>query len=712
MADVKNSGIFDGYINQVWDYFRGHTMRVRMGVLGYWEGRVNGDTFTLTCKESNYWKPGDVATIGKPSTTDAIEGAGAFASGDVISLTVQAMFCGAFNRGVVRLTEDQQDWSPQGSNYFSGENPCNEYVKFFHQNDITFEGRTYAFAYDDTFDQSSTCTTSSPDHIVITVGGFTNGAGEGYNGDSSGNNNGNTGNVTSGNGNYKLVWSDEFDSNTLGKNWNVEVTSAPNNNELQAYTNREKNVKIENGNLVITASRENYDGRYFTSGRVNSENKVYFTHGKVEASIKLPNLANGLWPAFWMMGNDISSKGWPYCGEIDIMEAGERGGINANKQNQWGGGTLHWGDDWTQHQWWSSNGQHDLGKVFAGDGQYHKWTCEWDDTWIRMYLDDSTEPYEVLAINKSIDANITSDAYTHKPYFILFNMAVGGDFPQIWNANDVTALGPDASMYIDYVRVYQREDAVNIVYAENDGGAQANAPVITMYVKGDNDWNEASELTIEEGHSFSVGPQANGNPWTEGTWYWTGPNGFTSNDREFTINNATAAQAGEYTATFTDKNGAKASSTVKVNVHVAPVITPYMLDDSGWSERTSITIEEGSTFSLGPQANGNAWTVGTWSWTGPNGFTSNEREITINNATTAQAGNYTATFTDDFGAKASSTMTVYINKTEDPTGIKGISEVESTEGKVAIYNLQGEQVSRPTQRGIYIVGGKKVILGK
>ena len=244
------------------------------------------------------------------------------------------------------------------------------------------------------------------------------------------------------------------------------------------------------------------------------------------------------------------------------------------------------------------------------------------------------------------------------------------------------------------------------------GNPQTAAPVITMHVKGDNGWNEASELTIEEGHSFSIGPQANGNPYTEGTWSWTGPNGFTSNEREFTIDEATTAQAGEYTATFTDMNGAKASSTVTVNVHVAPVITPYMKDNNGWSERTSITIEEGSTFSLGPQANGNAWTVGTWSWTGPNGFTSNEREITINNATAAQAGDYTVTFTDDFGAKASSTMTVIINNTEEPTGVKCISKVESTQEKSAIYNLQGEKVDKPAQRGIYIVGGRKVILGK
>ena len=84
---------------------------------------------------------------------------------------------------------------------------------------------------------------------------------------------------------YKLVWSDEFDTNTLNSNWNVEVVSNPANNELQYYTNRESNVRIEDGNLVLVGRRESYNDRSFTSGRVNSCNKVYFTHGKVEASI-------------------------------------------------------------------------------------------------------------------------------------------------------------------------------------------------------------------------------------------------------------------------------------------------------------------------------------------------------------------------------------------------------------------------------------------
>lgn len=173
VASIKAAGIFDGFINKVWDFFRYRTLKVRMGVLGYWEGRVNGDTFSITCKEGNYWKPGTEAKIyGKPSTTDVIEGAGQFAQGNDVDKSVQAMFCGAFNRGVISLREDIQDWSPTGSRYFNEGNPFNDYVRFFHQTDVTFDGYTYAFAYDDTFDQSSTCHTNKPDKVVIAIGGY------------------------------------------------------------------------------------------------------------------------------------------------------------------------------------------------------------------------------------------------------------------------------------------------------------------------------------------------------------------------------------------------------------------------------------------------------------------------------------------------------------------------------------------------------------
>ena len=255
---------------------------------------------------------------------------------------------------------------------------------------------------------------------------------------------------------YQLVWSDEFNTNTLGTNWNVEVVSNPNNNEMQYYTNRSSNVTIENGNLVLTARKESYGGKPFTSGRVNSQGRVRFTHGKIVARIKMPQTARGLWPAFWMMGDDIPSVGWPKCGEIDIMEAGNAGGYNGNVEDRYFSGAIHWGEDWTQHQYWSPNA---YTNAYSVQDDYHLFICEWDDTFIRCYLDQQTTPYYEAAISRSIDSNITSEDYMHKPFHILFNLAVGGDFPAIYDANGISALpydGAEKKMYVDYVRVYQK----------------------------------------------------------------------------------------------------------------------------------------------------------------------------------------------------------------------------------------------------------------
>ncbi len=250
---------------------------------------------------------------------------------------------------------------------------------------------------------------------------------------------------------YQLVWSDEFNSNTLGKNWNTEVVPTPSNNELQYYTSRKSNVKIEDGNLVISARRENYKGRYFTSGRVNSNLKVSFKYGKIEARIKLPKLANGLWPAFWMMGEDIGKVGWPACGEIDIMEAGFSDGIKKGTQEKLYSGCIHWGSSIPEHKMWTSGAVTDSTGI---TGDYHIFTVVWDEDSLKFYLDNSKEPYYHATISKGTDQY----AYFHKPFHILFNLAVGGDYPNILNPEGITALpmaGSEAKMYIDYVRVYK-----------------------------------------------------------------------------------------------------------------------------------------------------------------------------------------------------------------------------------------------------------------
>ena len=192
------------------------------------------------------------------------------------------------------------------------------------------------------------------------------------------------------------------------------------------------------------------------------------------------------------------------------------------------------------------------------------------------------------------------------------------------------------------------------------GNQQVKAPVITPYVNNGSGWKQGTSLTVNAGGYFVIGPQAD----QSGSWSWTGPNGFTSNSREFTRSNVTTSQAGTYTVTFTAQSGATAKQSFTVNVNAAPKITPYVNNGSGWQQGTSLTVNAGGYFVIGPQADRS----GSWSWTGPNGFTSNSREFTRSNVTTSQAGTYTVTFTAQSGATAKQSFTVnVINNTPKVT---------------------------------------------
>lgn len=261
---------------------------------------------------------------------------------------------------------------------------------------------------------------------------------------------------------YTLVWSDEFDGNGLNLDyWNIETNGdGGGNNELQYYCDR--GVSVSNGNLILTATKETYQGKTCTSGRINSQGKVYFKYGKVEAKIKMPQTANGLWPAFWMMGNDINQVGWPQCGEIDIVEMGNVNGINSGTQDRYFNGAYHWGTAWNDHRQYARDY---TASYSVQDGQYHIFTCVWDEDAISMYLDNASTPYCTMTIPASTD-NSQPGYYFHKANHILLNLAVGGDFPAIHNINNITALSSgSASMYIDYVRVYQKGTAdINYPY--------------------------------------------------------------------------------------------------------------------------------------------------------------------------------------------------------------------------------------------------------
>lgn len=236
---------------------------------------------------------------------------------------------------------------------------------------------------------------------------------------------------------WNLVWSDEFDGPTINQsNWTFEIgnNNGWGNNELEYYTGRLENAKIEDGKLVITAREESYGGKNYTSARMKTQGKKSFLYGRIEAYIKIP-FGQGSWPAFWTLGENISSLGWPKCGEIDIMEH-----VNtASVVN----GTAHWAN---------SSGAHvSEGKTTTFDiSQYHLYAIEWSPTQIKWYVD--YKPYFTF----NIENNINSTEEFQKSQFIILNLAIGGN----WPGNPNGTMQFPIMMYVDYVRVY--EAAVDI----------------------------------------------------------------------------------------------------------------------------------------------------------------------------------------------------------------------------------------------------------
>jgi len=250
---------------------------------------------------------------------------------------------------------------------------------------------------------------------------------------------------------WVLVWSDEFNQQDGAApdstKWSFAEGVGNNgwgNNELECYTKRPNNAVIQNGNLVIMARRETYADssgvtRNFTSARLRTQESFSQAYGRFEARIKIPAGA-GLWPAFWMLGNNIKSVGWPSCGEIDIME-------NIGKESSIVHGTIH-GPGYSAAKSISApytlNGERRL----ADD--YHLFAVEWEPNAIRFYVDN-----DLYATRTPADLpSGTNWVYDH-PFFILLNLAVGGNWP---GPPDATTSFP-ASMLVDYVRVYQRSNA-------------------------------------------------------------------------------------------------------------------------------------------------------------------------------------------------------------------------------------------------------------
>lgn len=245
---------------------------------------------------------------------------------------------------------------------------------------------------------------------------------------------------------WKLSWSEEFSgpNNSLpdASKWSIEVGGHWANNELQAYTNRPQNIYLENGNLVITATKEQYTGadgvsRAYTSARINTHGKFSQRYGRFEARIKLPQ-GQGMWPAFWLLGDDIKAADWPTCGEIDIME-------NVGSRMSVALGTIH-GPGYSGDKGPSANYTLPNRQKFSDD--FHVFAVEWEPAAIRFYVDRNLY---VTRTPADLPAG-TKWVFGH-PFFVILNLAVGGDLP---GSPDATTQFPQ-SMLVDYVRVYGRQ---------------------------------------------------------------------------------------------------------------------------------------------------------------------------------------------------------------------------------------------------------------
>ena len=228
------------------------------------------------------------------------------------------------------------------------------------------------------------------------------------------------------------VWSDEFNINGApdASKWTYDLGTGSDggwgNAELQCYTSRPDNVIVQNGVLKITAKKETYSGRSYTSARIKTQGLYGFTYGRIEISAKLPS-AVGTWPALWMLGSNLANAGWPACGEMDIME---QKGNELNKIY----GTIHY----PGHS--GGGGVGSTLTISNSSTQFHKYTLDWSAISIKMYVDN------VLYLT----VPNTSALPFNQDFFFIFNVAMGGNF-----GGTIDPAFSFDTMEVDYIRVYK-----------------------------------------------------------------------------------------------------------------------------------------------------------------------------------------------------------------------------------------------------------------
>ncbi len=306
-----------------------------------------------------------------------------------------------------------------------------------------------------------------------------------------------------------LVWSDEFNqpdgSSPNPANWVFDVGGGGwGNNQLEYDTSRTNNARIQGGQLVIEAKQETYTGadkvtRNYTSTRMNTKSKWSWTYGRIEARIKIPR-GQGIWPAFWMLGANIDSVGWPTCGEVDIME-------NIGKTSDQGTdhGTIHGpqnpGPDYNYGS--GVGGTYILpgGAALADD--FHIYAVEWTTNQIKWFLDN----HQFFTATPATLPNNATWVFT-QPQYVILNVAVGGNWP---GNPDGTTVFPQ-QMLVDYVRVYQQTAPLQISAIQSNGSVVLAWPTnIVCHLQAqtnslvDGNWSDISNVP----NPLNVSPDPN-----------------------------------------------------------------------------------------------------------------------------------------------------------------------------------------------------------
>ncbi len=369
---------------------------------------------------------------------------------------------------------------------------------------------------------------------------------------------------------YELIWEENFEGASLNTDvWNIETEwGAWNwgaNQEMQQYS--EENVEVgvcPEGYpaLILTASEDlpddAHNDAHFASGRVNTGGKVTALYGKIEARIKLPVLEDGFWPAFWTLGDNIDDIGWPKSGEIDIMETGHMDGIAAGTQERHVIGANHWDE--------GGHAYHSSSYTMPADQslyEYNIFTLEWTPTITKAFVNGN------LVHEMNIEG---MSEFTEWEHYVILNLAVGGSFTGITTPGGITAPMP-ASMYVDWVRIYQRDDEGS--YTGPDiTGAVPNAGSDQVLDDG------TASTTLDGSASYSIDGVIENYLWTQ----YRGPSTANIISPEAAQTNIEELEEGSYVFALTVTDDQDISRTDYVNVRVLGDVGDNIIINGDFSE--------------------------------------------------------------------------------------------------------------------------------